>query len=86
MDTIGEYQIPEFQRSREEWGTGKKWTLLDQTHRLQLALHVIEQRNQKVEPDRVQACLKRNAKPVFPCRSAELCSISHILQTLYETR
>ena len=45
-------QIPGAQRSSEEWGTGRNWTLLDQTHGLHLAVRVIEQCNGKIEPDR----------------------------------
>ena len=75
-------QIPGAQRSSEEWGTGRNWTLLDQIHGLHLALRVIEQCKGKIEPDRYKYH-KRNAKPVFPGRSAEWCSISHTLQTLY---
>ena len=45
-------QIPGVQRSSEEWGTGRNWTLLGQIHGLHLALREIKQRNGKIEPDR----------------------------------
>ena len=59
--------------------------LLDQIHGLRLALRVIEQCNRNIEPDRYTYVI-RESLTRFPCRSGELCSISYILQILYETR
>ena len=58
MQSLTEYswrsysQTSGVQRSSEEWGTGRNWTLLDQIHGLHLALHV--QRNQKIEPEKIE--------------------------------
>ena len=58
-------QIPGAQRSREEWGTGRNWTLLDQIHGLHLARRVIEQCNGKIEPDRFKYVIRGMPNPFF---------------------
>ena len=58
-------QIPGAQRSTEEWGTGRNWTLLDLIHGLHLALRVIEQCNRKIEPDRYKSVISGMPNPFF---------------------
>ena len=57
--------IPRAQRSSEEWGTGRNWTLLVQVHGLYLALRVIEQCNRKIEPDGYKYVISGMPNPFF---------------------